>query len=317
MPRLPRESLCAAVTLLAASCGGGSPTQPTPGSPPPTAFTVFIIVPEEIVFGPGDTAAVVGLAGATINSTAVDVTDRMTLESSNPAVVRIDGTRAIGVSAGQADIRATFQGLQATVPARVFPPSAVSRLVLFGTGGSNPCWPNDQLGLGVDVVLDDGMRVSARGVNWRSSAPGVASVDSSGNVTCINPGQAVVEASYQGRTVSTTVSVRVPEDSLELRGFSTTGRPQPGNTVRVGRDGFYVLVSAMSGEIVQSVATPEGAAVAPDVTFPIQRGSGPWHLTTTFTVPSGVSAFCTRVVMRIHGSSREIEPRPRDCESVR
>lgn len=61
----------------------------------------------------------------------------------------------------------------------------------------------------------------------------------------------------------------------------------------------------------------EGAAVAPDVTFAIQRGSGPWQLTTTFTVPAGVNSFCTRVVMRIQGSSREIEPRPRDCESVR
>ena len=113
------------------------------------------------------------------------------------------------------------------------------------------------------------------------------------------------------------MSVRVPEDTLELRGFSTSGRPEPGTTVRVGRSGFYVLMSAPSGEIVQSVSTPEGAAVAPDVTLAIQRGSGPWQLTTTFSVPAGLSSFCTRVVMRIHGSSREIEPRPRDCESVR
>jgi hypothetical protein len=36
-------------------------------------------------------------------------------------------------------------------------------------------------------------------VIWRSSAPGVASMDSGGAVTCVTPGQAVVERPIKDR----------------------------------------------------------------------------------------------------------------------
>lgn len=293
---------------------GGSPAQP---SPPPITATVFSVIPEEVLLGPGDNEPVFGLAG-TSPSSPVEVTDRMRLESANPAIIRVDGTHVVGVAPGQADVRATFQSLTATVRATVFPASAVSRLEFFGTGsggGGNPCWPNDGFELGVTAVLDSGTRLVPKTVAWRSTAPAVVAVDA-GKVTCLAPGEGTIDAAYQGRTVSMPVSVRAPQDALEPRGSSTTGSVEHGRTISIANYGFYVLASAASGEIVQSIDTAEGASLAPASTLRIVRGSDTWRLTTTFTIPATANSVCARVVMRVDGSSRELEI-PRRCDSVR
>jgi hypothetical protein len=85
----------------------------------------------DFVLGPGDEVPVVGLTDTGPLRTMLPVaSDQMMLESSNPSVLRIAGARVIGVSPGEADIRATFQSLSANAHARVSPPPAVARLVL-------------------------------------------------------------------------------------------------------------------------------------------------------------------------------------------
>lgn len=282
----------------------------------PGTLTIFGVFPETILLGPGDDVAMIGLAAASISADTIEVTDRMRLQSSNEAVVRVAGSRVIGVAPGQADVLVTFQNLSATRRATVFAPSSVSRLVLYGTGGRNPCWPNEGLELGVDAVLDDGNRINARPVAWLSTAPAVASVDAAGRVTCLTPGQATIEARYQGKTVSMAVTVRVPQDTLEFRGSSISGLVERGRTVTIGTSGFYVLVSGASAEIVQTIRNADGSLIGSPSTVTAHRGSAPWHLTTTFVVPASATSLCPQVVMRIDGSSRTFELPPLGCSPV-
>ena len=151
---------------------------------------------------------------------------------------------------------------------------------------------------------------------WRSSAPTVASVDANGEVTRHSPGQARIDVIYQGRIESTQYTVRVPQDTLELRGGAFGGLFEPGRTVSISDDGFYVLESAASGRIVQTVTGDRGSIVGTPAVFAIRKGSGEWNLKSTFTVPSTATSVCSRVTMTLDASSRVFETTP-SCSPIR
>src|SRR5262245_59746044 len=112
--------------------------------------------------------------------------DQMTLESWNPSVLRIAGAHVIGVSRGEANVRATFQSFSANAHATVFPPSAVVRLVLGGGGGQFSCSQNDKIEISVFAVLDDGTEIRKVQFTFRSSVPSVAIVDVTGVINDAN-----------------------------------------------------------------------------------------------------------------------------------
>jgi hypothetical protein len=305
-----------AAGLVLARCGSSSPTQPSNATP----YTLFSIVTttamQEIVVGPGDDVPVIGLAATASGFQQDDVSSRMRLESSNPAVLRIAGNHVVGVSPGMAEVKATFQSLTATAPARVFAPSSIKQLVITGSGpGSNPCWPNEYSRLRAYVVLDDGTTAGTPSGVWRSSAPTVASVDADGQVTCYSPGQATIEISYLGWSKSEQYTVRVPEDALEYRGGAQTGQFERGRFAEISNSGFYVLASGESGKIVQTIADDQGNTVTTS-TFAIRRGSGEWQLKSTFTVPLTANSVCDRIIMTIDGSPRVVESPYGGCYRV-
>lgn len=71
-------------------------------------------------------------------------------------------------------------------------------------------------------------------VEWSSSAPTVASVTSSGEVTALAKGNAVITASVNGETVTCTVTVRDESDTPD--DGSTTTKPDDGNTTTKPND---------------------------------------------------------------------------------
>jgi hypothetical protein len=220
--RMALVCVLAAFGVAIAGCGAGGPTQPST-TPRPTAFEIvngntglF-----DFVLGPGDEVPVVGLTDTGPLRTMLPVASaQMTLESSNSSVLRIAGAHVMGVSPGEADIRATFQSFSASAHASVFPPSAVARLVLGGGGGQFSCSPNDRLEISVVAVLDDGTEIRKMQFTWRSSVPSVASVDVTGVINdasrlinCLSPGQTTLEVTYRGKTASAQVTVRAPQST--------------------------------------------------------------------------------------------------------
>src|SRR6476661_7100664 len=95
--RMPLVCVLAAFGVAIGGCGSGGPTQPST-TPRATAFEIingntgFL----DFVLGPADEVPVVGLTDTGPLRTALPVaSDQMTLESSNPSVLRIAGTHVI------------------------------------------------------------------------------------------------------------------------------------------------------------------------------------------------------------------------------
>ena len=308
------RALALVVAALAVGRCGGSPSNP---SPVPNA-TLFGVLPNALVLGPGDAVQVYGIAAAGPDAPTTDVTASMRLSSANPAVARIEGTKVIGVAPGETDITATYQSLTATARTTVFAPSSVVALKLVGTGDTvPPCWPNDHVEFLATAVLADGREIRPVPAAWSSTNPDVAPVDANGRVTCASPGSTTIRAMYQGQTGSVTVSVRVPQDTLERRVTGITGPVVRGNTVTVSDSGFYVLVSAASATIQHRILDADGTVLAAGATQTVARGSGPWSLRTSFTVPATARSVCTRVTMEATGTDLRIPPVINPCDQVR
>jgi hypothetical protein len=222
--RLVRLSVMMAAIALT-SCGSGSPAQPSTTR----RATAFAILNgntgfPEVILGPGDSLPIVGIADLGPMGTGLPVTDQIHLESSNPSVLRVERTNVIGLAPGEADIRATFQTLSATAHAKVFAPSAVSRLVIGGGAAQYSCAPNAQVDLLVVAILDDGTELRKMSVVWRSSTPTVARIDIYGRLTCTSPGQSSIDVTYQGRSASLQVTVRTSQITLGLRSAASSDR---------------------------------------------------------------------------------------------
>ena len=69
--------------------------------------------------------------------------------------------------------------------------------------------PGDSASLAAQASGGDG-RVLDRALEWSSSAPAVATVTSSGRVTAVAPGSAVISAGTDGKTATATVTVTAP-----------------------------------------------------------------------------------------------------------
>ncbi|HUP00816.1 MAG TPA: Ig-like domain-containing protein [Gemmatimonadota bacterium] len=60
----------------------------------------------------------------------------------------------------------------------------------------------------LQLTIGDGVNVSGQDVQWTSTAPSVATVNSSGMVTAVNDGVTAIVADFNGLRATTTVSVQ-------------------------------------------------------------------------------------------------------------
>ncbi|MGQ0646437.1 MAG: clostripain-related cysteine peptidase [Gemmatimonadaceae bacterium] len=155
------------------------------------------------------------LAGLTAQATATlrdargaPLTGRVIVwSSSNNAVATVNSTGLVtAVGAGDVAITATSEGRNGSVNLRVLPPPVASVSVTLG---------NASLRVGestqAQAVLKDaaGNTLSGRVVSWSSSAPTVATVSPTGQVTGVSNGLAVITAASESKTGTATVAVPV------------------------------------------------------------------------------------------------------------
>lgn len=161
-------------------------------------------------------AAAVQVGGQVTLSAAVTADagadTRVAWRSASPAVATVDSTGVVrGVSPGVAPVIATSRGTPAladTTPVTVTAVPVVRSVVVTPesdtvvVGGTRP--------LAVVVDADSGL---SRAVTWRSSAPAVATVDSTGRVRGVAVGSATITAlsvADSTRRGSAVVAVRTP-----------------------------------------------------------------------------------------------------------
>ena len=130
----------------------------------------------------------------------------ISFSSSDPALATVSNSGLVsGVAAGTVTITATSEGKSGTATVLVsdIPVATVtvapdpSDLVVGATAQ-----------LVATTTSATGATLSGRAVAWTSGAPGIASVSSTGLVTALGPGSAVIFATSEGKVGTATVNVR-------------------------------------------------------------------------------------------------------------
>lgn len=238
-PHLPSAALTVVLATVVAACGDDdSPTEPDPPSEnlqdpvvqlSPEADTLLAIDAER------DFSA--GLVRAD-GSSAPD--SEASWASTDTAVASVDGSGvAVARAAGSTRIVATFQGTADTADLGVVP-EVIEVVVL------PPADTVDALGgetqLSAEPRDANGYTVADAAANWSSSDTAVATVDSTGTVTGVMPGQASVVATASGSSDTSRITAvdpdgnqapiaaidtpssgasYAPEDTVTMRGSAT------------------------------------------------------------------------------------------------
>ncbi|HEY2067459.1 MAG TPA: Ig-like domain-containing protein [Gemmatimonadaceae bacterium] len=197
----------ATLTLLTfvVSCGGGGHdiTAPTP-------------VATQIVVSPSATTIIAGQQ-ATFTAVAKDasgnaVNESLTWTSSDPTVASVASGTVQGLKAGTTTIRATDGTINGDATLTVLVP--VSDVVV--TPSPTIVLINQTAQLTAALHDAAGATITGRTVTWSSSNDAIASVSATGLVTGKTAGTVTISAVAEGKTGSSTVTVRSPVASVTV-----------------------------------------------------------------------------------------------------
>ncbi|MCC6318357.1 MAG: Ig-like domain-containing protein [Gemmatimonadaceae bacterium] len=201
-PRASR-SLCLATFVLLAACGGG--VEATTPPVPVVASVTVTLASATIAIGQTTVAT-----AAARDAQGASVTGRTAAWSSGtPSVASVDASGTVtGVAAGTSVITATIDGRTGQATVTVTPPPVATVTVALAA----PMIAIGQTTQATAVLRDAaGAALTGRVVAWTSASPAVATVNgSTGLVTGISAGNAIIVATSEGRTGQATVTVREP-----------------------------------------------------------------------------------------------------------
>jgi len=129
-------------------------------------------------------------------------------------------------------------------------------------------------------------------VAWTTSDASVVAVSPIGHVTVRGPGQARVSATFHGQAGSALFdSTRAQRDALSWVGDGITGQLKPGNSVSVGMDLAYSVVSAAAGTLTVRVTDQDGQiATSPERV--VANRSSHLFVDVSFTIPRSSTRLC-------------------------
>lgn len=269
-------------TITASSEGRSATASISVASRPASAI---IVSPEQVTL----------FAGQTVQLSALVTDDRgqvlsgkqVTFASSSNATATVSGQGVVtAIAAGSAIITATSEGAtgQATI---IVAPDPVAFVEITPATASILVGGTTQLNVSVRNV--SGQSLTGRTILWSSSTPSLASVSTTGVVTGISPGNAVIIASVEGKQASATVTVR----AVPVAAVQVTPNPAStvvGQTVTLTAKTLDALGNTLTGRIVgwtssnTAVATVNASGVVTGV------ASGTATITASSEGVSGTSA---------------------------
>lgn len=281
---LVRGASAGTATITATSSGQSGSATVTVTARPVASVTVAPPTPSVVA---GQTVQLTATTRDASNNVLTGRTVGWT--SSNDAVATVDASGLVtGRSAGTATIIATSEGRSGSATLTVTPHPVASVSVA-------PPTPSVVAGETVQLTATtrdaSNNELTGRAIGWSSSDESVATVDTNGLVTGVNPGTATITATSEGRSGSATVTVTpVPVASITVVPVSptvvggqtvqlTATTRDAGNNVLTGR----AIAWSSSNEVVATV-DPNGLVTG--------RAAGTATITATSEGQSG-SAFLT------------------------
>lgn len=166
------------------------------------------------------------------------------------------------------------------------PPPPVGYVFVQSPGGAPWLWTGHVLGLTVTTIPAGG---EAQGVQWASSDPAVATVDSTGRVRALAPGTATITATVQGKQAGLDVTVWPTPTHDIVYEDSSSGTPEL-FIYRLGGSVFPVRLLPTGTFAQHPAPSPDGSRIAftgrdaggsLDVYVVARDGSGLTRLTTS------------------------------------
>ena len=188
-------------------------------------LTVKIVPVATVVVSPATATVVVGNT-TTLTATPRDIDGQplylrtVAWTSSNSARATVNSAGVVtAVSAGTVTITATIEGKSGASTITVAPVPVASVVV-------TPATPNVNVGQTVQLTAtpysSDGQALTGRTVTWTTNAATVATVSSSGLVTGVSAGNAVITAAVEGKTGTANVTVQVQISTITISPSSAT-----------------------------------------------------------------------------------------------
>lgn len=205
------------------------------------------------------------------NGSSTDVTSSATFSSSDPTSVTVSSTGVMtGVNIGSSTITASYNTLAASASATVIAPLTVTRIAFdYSTYSINS---SAYRMITLNAYMTDGSHQNITSTaSYTSSAPSIATANSSGSLYGYSAGSATISATYNGFSTSSSVFVSSPISSISTdvsafnvgvgstRSIVITAYESTGSTTNVTTNATY----ASSNSSVATVSSYGVTGVAP------------------------------------------------------
>ena len=250
------------VFLAVLGCGDGGPSQP--GEPSGPVVTTVVVNPPS---GPLQVGSTFALTAEVRDQTGAAITGKSVAWSSASASIATVSNEGVVTAQGpgSASISASVEGKSGSTTVTVATPAVFSvRIAPLAT----PVVAGQSAALAVVVSDRSGNALTGRSITFNSSAPLVATVDATGQLSARSPGATTITALSEGVSGTLALTVTPPEGSVAptiSEVGPTTLTPGATATVRgtgfLGTSGTAVTVAGFPATILSGTATEIAVAV--------------------------------------------------------
>ena len=256
--KLPGRSLAGVAlswSLLTSCSGGGAagPDVPTKPVAQPTVLTTLTITVTASSIQPGQSATAVA-TGFDQNGAGMSI-GVPAWTSDQPAIARVNANGVVtAVTPGQTSVIGRIGDVQgqAIVIVTALPPGPTPIVAVSVHPNAASIDIGQTVQLNVTSTNAAGDTVTGRAVAWATNAAGVATVSSTGLVTALAEGTAIIEATSEGQTGALALTVTTATDSNIIVTIAI-----PAGIIPVG-DTLSVVATARSPFPIVSVGATAG-----------------------------------------------------------
>lgn len=247
-----RALIVSLLLALITACGGG-------GGGGAVKVVTIDVTPGNATLAKGVTQDYTAMANMS-NGTRQNVTSQVAWSSTSPAIASITASgRTTANAVGNSTIRAMFDGVTGSTQVSVGP-AVLKEVKVSSTSANIPNGTNQTLTAA--GVATDGTPFALSGVTWSSSKDTVATVSTSGVVTGVTEGNAVITATSGG--IAGSLPVKITSAALkEIQINPPTASVAAGLQVTLTATGIFTDTTSrdISNTVVWSSTTPALATV--------------------------------------------------------